>query len=143
MDLKSNTMAHHNGGATIDTRRTRTAGLIQPIEAKPHLRARQAERLDDQATIERHREYLEQQQNDVRLDTGFVASMLAAVCVLVYLALTSTGNLSPANVTLMVLATFAVAGGVICILFALTLRHITKPVAEDEAWIERNSDREV
>ena len=136
------TMAHHNGGAQIDTRRTRAAGLIIPIEAQPHLEARQAERLDDQAAAERHRELLEQRQGSNSLDGGFVAGIAGAVVCLVYLTLTSMGSATPANVTLMVLGVFAVAAIVMGLLFAITFGRITQPNAEDDAWIERNSGRE-
>ena len=143
MDHLKCTMAHRNGGAQIDTRRTRAAGLIQPIKAQPHLDARQGERLQDQAAIERHREMLEQQQGSARLDGGFVLGISVAVVTLIYLTLTTLSQRTPMNVTLVVLGVFAFAAAVMGGLFAITFGHITQPNAEDDAWIERNSGREV
>lgn len=129
------TLAHRNGGATIDTRRTRAAGLIQPIQAQHHLAARQAERDVDELRAARLAAQRAQEPIDgsSQLDGFFMAGAGLGLVALAYLILTGIGAATPTNVTLVVLVIFGVVACCVGALFAL-VNHITKDDEDEEKW---------
>lgn len=135
MDHQCNTMARHNGGAHIDTRRTRAAGLIHPIQAQPHLTAHQSERDVDALRAARLASQRAQEPIDgsSHLDGYFMAGAGLGLVALAYLILTGIGAATPTNVTLLVLVIFGVVACCVGALFAL-VNHITKDDEEDEKW---------
>jgi len=135
MDHRSNTLAHRNGGATIDTRRTRAAGLIQPIQAQHHLAARQAERDVDELRVARLAAQRAQEPIDGsnQLDGLFMAGAGLSVCALAYLILSGINAATPTNVVLLVLVIFALCATVVGSLFALC-NHVLQDDPEEERW---------
>lgn len=135
MDHRSNTLAHRNGGATIDTRRTRAAGLIQPIQAQHHLAARQAERDVDALRVARLAAQRAQEPIDGsnQLDGLFMAGAGLSVCALAYLILSGMNAATPTNVVLLALVSLALCATVVGSLFALC-NHVLQDDPEEERW---------